>query len=219
MLGIFALFFLLFFAFFPHLCLHLVLHGKEKVKDWEGRKDVLLARSWHGLIILHQYAWPIGWRQVFTFWLLLGPINSCFLIFTEEFMGFKEGELGDVLSGAALSNETSFWCFFLFFHSVFLVNEQLDSVREMGKDSLGAKHERIEGSRRGLRENPRHWSVSNQLAYLGGRRTFSRSSSCSELSNLLGEGKCVTWWFKPDLFNVFNSSHFERSTLGGFFRI
>lgn len=63
--------------------------------------------------------------------------------------------------------------FFLFFHSVFLVNEHLDPLREMGKDSLGAKHERAEGSWRGLQENPRHglslinlliWAAEEHLA-------------------------------------------------------
>lgn len=38
---------------------------------------------------------------------LLGPYKFMLLIFTEQFMGFKEGNRRDLLSGAALSNAPS----------------------------------------------------------------------------------------------------------------
>lgn len=131
----------------PHLCPNLVCVGKRRSRIWKGREDVLLARNWQGLRFpLHQYAGPVGWRWVLTFWLLSGPVNSHSLIFTERFTGCKEGEAGDLLSGALLSNEPSSLCSFSSFPSVSLVNELLDSLGRMEKGSLRARHEKAEGS-------------------------------------------------------------------------
>lgn len=139
---------------------------------------------------LHQYAWPVGWLWVFTFWLLSGPVNSCSLIFTEQFTGCKEGEAGDLLSGAVLSNEPSSLCSFSSLPSVSLVNELLDPLGRMEKGFLRARHEKAEGSWRGLQESLRHWPVSNQTGYVGRRRTLSRSSSQPTVNR---EGKGNVW--------------------------
>lgn len=81
-------------TFLLHSCPHLLLHGRRS-RIWKGREGILLARIWEGLIfLLHQYVLPIGWRWVFTSWHLSGPVNSRFLIFTEQFIGRKEGSWG-----------------------------------------------------------------------------------------------------------------------------
>ena len=65
-----------------------------------------------------------------------------FLLYT----GCKEGEAGDLLSGAVLSNEPSSLCSFSSLPSVSLLNELLDPLGRMEKGSLRARHEKAEGS-------------------------------------------------------------------------
>ena len=164
------------------------------VKDLERQRRYFIGQKLaRPYIPLHQYAWPVGWRWVFTFWLLLAPVNSRFLIFTEEFMGCTEGEAGESVVRGCIEQWTIFSVFFFFLPSVSLVNEHLDPLGKMEKASLGTRHEKAEGSWRGFQENLRHWSVSNQLGYSGSRRTFSRSSSQPTLNCPTYEGKGNVW--------------------------
>lgn len=92
----------------PHLCTHLVLCGKEKVKDLgrQGRCFIgqNLARPHHSA----SSACLIHWLEMAP----LGPRKFTLSDFYRAVYGLRRGKAGYLLSGAALSNEPYSWCSF-----------------------------------------------------------------------------------------------------------
>lgn len=98
----FALLFLVDLS--PSLCLHFLFCGKEKGLERHKRHFIgqKLARPHISASLVCRATGgdeplPLGssWRSV----------NSRFLNFTQQFTGCEEGKLGNLSSGAALSNE------------------------------------------------------------------------------------------------------------------
>lgn len=148
---------------------------------------------------------------------LLAPFGPCkftlFNFYRAVYGLHRGGSWGSVVRGC-IEQWTIFSVFFFFLPSVSLVNEHLDPLGKMGKASLGTRHEKAEGSWRGLQENLRHWSVSNQLGYSGSRRTFSRSSSQPTLNCPTYEGKGNVW--PDDLsqnFSTYLTAHILKGVL------
>lgn len=178
MLGILLCFAAFLLTFPLHLCLYLVLRGKEKVKDLGRQGRYFIGQKLARPHIPASSVCLTHWLEMDLYLLPpLGPCKFTLFNFYRAVYGLQREEArGSVVRGC-IEQWTIILVFFFFLPSVTLVNKHLDPLREMGKGSLGARHERAEGSWRGLQEHLRYWSVSNQLGYLGGSRTFSRSSS------------------------------------------
>lgn len=168
--------------------------GKRRSRIWKDKEGILLARNLQDVIfLLYQYAWPIDWRRFFTSWLRLGPVNSRFLIFTEQFTGFKKGKLGESVVRGCIEQWTIFSVFFFFPPTGSLVNEHLDFLREIEKGFWGARHETADRLWRGLQENLRHRLPLVNLVICGTGEDSSRSFSKSTLNYSACEEKRNVW--------------------------
>lgn len=177
------------------MCPHLASHKKRKI---EGRKAG--GKFCCPKLGKLSCACFISGPRLLVFYLLHYLINSCFLILTEQFVGYEEGKMRWPIVRCASTMNHLFAVFFCF---LWIINEHLEPLGDMGKGFKCARNGIAEKSWKKLKKNLRCCSVSSQCSYLESKRTFQQIvlTAYSELYNLWGRGKGMTQWFRLELFN------------------